>query len=327
MGRYRTDRRVKARICASFFLLPVLEKAASSPFSLLKFPLSEADIRRKMAGFNLVLSNLLPIDAVKLGWLVTSIHDPSQDYFQPDGAFINSAEISVQQLLDFQQTVEESNDRNFTATLTALLSAGRVRQSSTKASVASSICTIHQLQNSSEYLQRVCAARASRAFLERAVRRSQDLFLVTGTKTVVDSTVSNEVSNGVSVQGRAQAPLTLGATAFGIPMPIDGMLDVGMEGNRSRAEMSGVSYTAPGEQIFAVQYRKLRFARFSRAKIDDAKLEEGNRWKMYVGGRGEDEQDQMDQYVGVELGELLPDDILDEDEGGSVQFLGERFVY
>jgi hypothetical protein len=45
---------------------------------------------------------------------------------------------------------------------------------------------------------------------------------------------------------------------------------------------------AAGEQIHAVQYRKVRFRWFSSRDLDRATLEKGNRWKVHGSLRGQE---------------------------------------
>ncbi|KAK8224932.1 hypothetical protein HDK90DRAFT_95600 [Phyllosticta capitalensis] len=53
-------------------------------------------------------------------------------------------------------------------------------------------------------------------------------------------------------EGKVQAPLTMSATTSGVPLPIEGMLDVGVGANRAQTRSISFSFRAPGEQIFAV---------------------------------------------------------------------------
>ncbi|KAB2569981.1 hypothetical protein DBV05_g11365 [Lasiodiplodia theobromae] len=281
-----------------------------------------------MAGTNILLSHLLPGNAVELGRLVLSVHYPEQDFYQspPDSTALDPTNILTQHLHDFQQTLEQTASTGFKAYLSTLLSGGRSTSTGTKISLATASCTTRQLLNSSAHLDRLCATRPARFWLERALRRAQDVFLVTGIKTVVDAAVTDEASRGAELQGKVQAPLSMAAAGAGVPLPIDGMLDVGVEASRARTEANSASFTAPGEQIFAVQYRKLRFARFKRKEVDDARLEEGNRWKMYLGGRGE-EEDEDEQIVGVEVGEELEESDLGRAQYEDVEVGGEKFMY
>ncbi|KAF3012604.1 hypothetical protein E8E14_007927 [Neopestalotiopsis sp. 37M] len=237
-----------------------------------------------MTETNVLLRQLLPGNAVGLGRLVLNPRFPEQDFFQADGAIMDSSDVLTQELHDFKHTFEGNKDVGFKSYLSKILSASRDKRTGSKISLSTATCTTQYLQNSESYLDRLCDLSTCQFWLERAIRRSQNVYLVTGIKTIVEASLRDETTSGATIQASVEAPLTMVAAAAGVPLPIDGLLD----------------------QIFAVQYRKLCFGWFSRKKIDDARLEEGNKWRMYIGGRGEEEQAEQDVSVGLDddLGEL-----------------------
>ena len=58
--------------------------------------------------------------------------------------------------------------------------------------------------------------------------------------------------------------------------------------NSERRQQSG--FEVPGEQIYAVQYRKLKFKWYSSRSLKDGVLEKNNRWKLYWDVRGDNEE-------------------------------------
>lgn len=278
-----------------------------------------------MAGTtNLLLKHLLPGKAVELGRLVLSPEYPEQDYFQPTEPSVGPQDILTQSLDHFEQTLGQANESGLKAYISKLLSGGHKAQSKSKMHIVSATCTTRQLQNSGLYLDQLCASRPGQFWLERAIRRDQDVFLVTGIKTVLDASIQDETCGGSDLDAKVRAPISDAATAGGVPIPIDGMLDVGVEAEWATTQASNTSFTAPGEQIFAVQYRKLRFARFSSCKVEDARLEKGDAWRMYLGGRGEEED--AEQVVSV-----AADDGVERSDVGacyeSDEVAGESFMY
>ncbi|KAK8203085.1 hypothetical protein IWZ01DRAFT_530834 [Phyllosticta capitalensis] len=128
-----------------------------------------------------------------------------------------------------------------------------------------------------------------------------------------------EATQSFRSEGKVQAPLTMSATTSGFPLPIEGA-------NRAQTRSISFSFRAPGEQIFAVQRRKLRFARFSSRKVEDARLESGNRWKMYLGGRGGDHGD-SEETVSVDVETGADGDWSDSSLYDSEIIGGETFVF
>lgn len=73
------------------------------------------------------------------------------------------------------------------------------------------------------------------------------------------------------------------------------------------------SFGSIGEQIYAVQYRKLKFKWFSSRSIESSFLEPNNRWKICSEVRG-DEEEGEDDVVEVEISEDGADDEDEESE-------------
>lgn len=80
-----------------------------------------------------------------------------------------------------------------------------------------------------------------------------------------------------------------------------------------------IRFQAPGEMIYAVQYRKLKFSWFSSKRIDNATF--GNsRWLINIGvrGAGTEEKDVLDVHFADEEGE-------EESDGDYVEALDIEF--
>ena len=85
-----------------------------------------------------------------------------------------------------------------------------------------------------------------------------------------------------------------------VPVPIDARVGGVHESSTSRS----TQYVAPGEQVYAVQYRKVQFQWFSSRTVDNAELEKGCRWKVYTNYRSVSEDTEND-VVEATLGEGL----------------------
>jgi len=119
--------------------------------------------------------------------------------------------------------------------------------------------------------------------------------------------VEQSRSERKELEGSVTVPAAVVAAAAGapIPIPLDFGLDVGASVSLATTAGEKMAFTAPGEQVFAVQYRKIRFAWFSSRYVDKAYLEEGNRWKIYIMTRGESEEgvnDGIDMEVDEPVG-------------------------
>lgn len=237
----------------------------------------------------LLLDQLLPADSVALGRLVLSIRYPDQDYYESETllSLEDRATISCQRVENFMHAASSARTSGFHAFLSSLLTGARNTHDDTKIDISAAVCVTRQLQNSAKVFQLLFDTESGvKAWLERAVRRREDVFLVTGIKTVTNATVSIEKSKGSDSQASVQIPTTLAASAAaGVPIFGDA-LDIGTGVGASRNAAERTSFVAPGEQVFAIQYRRIRFARFKEINSENARLEEGVRWKMLLGTRG-----------------------------------------
>lgn len=115
-----------------------------------------------------------------------------------------------------------------------------------------------------------------RAWLEEECKRPKStVYLVCGFKALTDARVepARHHETDISVSVAVPAAVIAGAAAVPAPIPLDSGLDVGGSPLLTSASSEKVGYTAAGEQVFAVQYRKIRFSRFSTKKADKAYLE------------------------------------------------------
>jgi hypothetical protein len=97
--------------------------------------------------------------------------------------------------------------------------------------------------------------------------------------------------NAHVVEGAAEAsessaqleiPITSSVpTATGVMVPLGDIADRGVAATSLKKQGIQRRFVATGEQICAVQYRKIRFKWFSSRDLDAAVLDKENRWKMY----------------------------------------------
>lgn len=274
-----------------------------------------------MSSTTFILDNLLPKDAVKLGRLVLSIKYPEQDFCDPDpegnGVTTGAPTTSSTIVETFTHLVSQSRDTSFHAVLTSLISGTAGRRANTQVEVSAPTCVTHTLTHSSQFFERACEAPRVRRWLERALRRRQLVFLVTGIKTVTDANVGVELTKGKEAGGEVRVPVDV-AAAGGVPgvLAAGGVMDVGAGGSASRQATEKTGFDAPGEQIFAVQYRKVKFRLFQSRRVENGFLEEGARWQMYVGARGEAEdvasEEEEEDVVDATLSDTMSESDLDE---------------
>lgn len=225
----------------------------------------------------------------------------------------NASTTSVE---NFTHLVSQSRDTSLHAVLTSLVSGTAGRRANAHVEVSAPTCMTHTLTHSSQFFERACEAPRVRRWLERALRRRQSVFLVTGIKTVTDANVAVELTKGKEAGGEVRVPVDVAATG-GVPAVLaGGVMDVGAGGSASRQATEKTGFDAPGEQTFAVQYRKVKFRLFQSRRVENGFLEEGARWQMYVGARGEAEEvsseGEEEDILDATLSDTMSESDLDE---------------
>lgn len=67
----------------------------------------------------------------------------------------------------------------------------------------------------------------------------------------------------------------------------------GLNASMQSSRDNDISFRAPGEQLFTVQYRKVQFGWFSSKEVGEAFLEAKGRWKRFCEIRGPEDQKDM----------------------------------
>ncbi|ROV90433.1 hypothetical protein VSDG_08454 [Cytospora chrysosperma] len=235
-----------------------------------------------------VLSHhLLPIEAVDLGRLVLDVREPSHDFYQAKALDRN---ILVQQLESFSDVLRHMKGSRLQGSLTAALSTRFKTEKHTSALIESSRCITRQLENSTDYFQELCRLAPARAWLERAAKKNLDVFLVVGIKTLTDAAITHRegrlCNRSVGVQVPVMAAASVATAALGAILPLSDSVDPSISKCRIQSLETETGFNALGEQVYAVQYRKVQFSMFTRQKVDRSWLRSGNRWKLYIGSRG-----------------------------------------
>ncbi|KAH7010940.1 hypothetical protein B0J12DRAFT_706060 [Macrophomina phaseolina] len=239
----------------------------------------------------LLLDQLLPADSVTLGRLVLSVRYPEQDFYEANDAPVTCGEtaISTQRAERFTHAASTTKGGGAHAFLTSLLSGARNAHDSTHVELSAALCVTRQLADSAAFFRRLVERGDAQAWLERAAGRRQPVFLVTGIKTVTDATVSAEQATRADARADLQLPGTLAAAAAtaggGLPLLAGDALDLKAGASVSRSAEERTAFAAPGERVFAVQYRRIRFRWFHDLQLEQARLEEGVRWKVFLGMR------------------------------------------
>ncbi|KAH8150928.1 uncharacterized protein LAJ45_05110 [Morchella importuna] len=231
-----------------------------------------------------IANYLIPEDSVKIGRFVLDVENPQQDFRGPDKDCSLEKDVTALRVEDFRDTVGQSKSSGFKMFLSKLLTTSYSIREDLTTEIKSAVCMTYQLNNSGDYFNNACKSDSTREWLEKAIRRGRKVYLVVGIKTLADAhiTVGEKISRGTSTSSELS-----GRSLSGTTLPVGSSLDLGASGLHITEYSKAGEYVVPGVQIFAVQYRRVGFPLFSRHNLEKAELQDGNRWEVYLGGRGE----------------------------------------
>jgi hypothetical protein len=219
---------------------------------------------------------------------------------------VTDDQIHHQKKTNFKNFSDSSNVNNFWARLSKYI---RVKDKDSNGQSTALVAkgeTTYLLDNAGTFFKHMREKdEKARAFLRDAAEEGLDcVYLVVGYKTVLDASFRTVAVAGTeTVLSAATAAAAIGQ---------------GLGGSHSHEN----DFTAPGEQVYAIQYRKISFKWYWRKDIDKASLKE-SRWLELGGVRGDgDEEDE-------EVIELLLSDL--DTSGGDDNLLisedgGEAFL-
>ncbi|KAI5838509.1 hypothetical protein DFP73DRAFT_564288 [Morchella snyderi] len=259
-------------------------------------------------------TSLLPLNAIKLGRFILSIKDPHEDYADPSTPTPPETIKNLQR--NFTELRTSSNAFKLRGRLTQLLSASYEHQSKHQIDLSATVAYTYALCNSSAWFKAACAQHSIRRWLQTAIEDGETVYMVTGYHTVVDA----RFGTGASSTSTDRQQVSMPVDASGLPS-VQGMdMTAGVDTSHRLCSGFARTFDAPGEQVYAVQYRKVVFRWFSSRNIDKGMLRE-NKWRVYSGRGPRDSNDSGGDSEGEEdvveasLGGLEGDD--QSDDGGS----------
>lgn len=261
---------------------------------------------------SVLLQTLLPSGSVRLGRLVLNTRSPHQDYLDPldDDGRPSSKESLLNIHTNFEETRNSSKSSKLRSYFSDILSVSYNSQGSKVASLTAPQVTTHDLQNSGAWFQSACARAETRTWLEGAIDSGKTVYLVVGFRTLRDAKLTQSTSWDEKHGARVQAPAAL---LTGVVPVVDVMpgVDAGQGTHRTQSSV----FSAPGEQVFAVQYRKVKFQWMSSRTIKNIVLDD-TRWKAYWDWRGIDEEEDDEDVLEVNLTDASDFDISDDEYFG-----------
>ncbi|KAK8144212.1 hypothetical protein G3M48_006157 [Beauveria asiatica] len=171
----------------------------------------------------------------------------------------------------------------------------------------------YALDNSTSWFDKAVGIEETKRWIEKATLRGDDIYMIVGITTLTDASIVVASAQGQDVGGQINIPATISLAAAGIIVPLAGLIDPKADGSYQSFDHLQARYLAPGEQVCALQYRKVNHKWFSSRLIETSSLSKTRQWSCLEGDRRiayEDEEDEGEELedmieVGLEdVGEL-----------------------
>lgn len=221
----------------------------------------------------------LPHSAIKLGRFVTNVDEPHRDYYDPSPCNGFSVIAKVETHYDSTEVLE--GHRNFASELTAFLSSSISSRTQASIRITTSQMKTYYLDNTGQLFRDVVRSEDVRKWIERTIDEGEDIYIVVGYHTALDARIMERRQEQNGLDGKLVVPVLNALAASGVIVPCGDLVDPGLAGSGGRAEDQQRQFVAQGEQIIAVQYRKVCFRFFSSKSVDKATLAKEAKWVRY----------------------------------------------
>jgi hypothetical protein len=228
---------------------------------------------------NVLFPTFLPsVEAVKLGRFITNIKEPSQSYDDP--AYATSPIALTTPQLQFISSQQTAGSAGLGSSLSSLLSLALSQRAKREVKVTAEAVKTYTLDNVTKWFREATSLDETKEWLERTFDEGEDIFFIIGFRTILNAQISEEIMSGHSISGKVQMPISAALASAGIFVPLQN-IDPSIGGHHQSTDGVRARFIAPGENVCALQYLKLRQSFFSSSQLDKSKLSRNPRWNVY----------------------------------------------
>ncbi|KAI9859118.1 MAG: hypothetical protein M1813_007074 [Trichoglossum hirsutum] len=124
-------------------------------------------------------------------------------------------------------------------------------------------------------------SKETQKWIERTIDEGEDIYVVVAYHTLFDTRIIEQLGGQSAASGNLEIPVSRALTASNVVVPFTNITDPRLGGSRDHRKDEQTRFIAPGEQIYAVQYRKVRWRWFTSNKVDKMTLAKKAWWERY----------------------------------------------
>ena len=254
--------------------------------------------------FTVLRGSFLKCDDVKLGCLVPDPLHPHVDRHPLQPYSFSSEEVSTSYVENVHQLLSKEKHVGLRSQVSRILSGELAGDHNSSIDVVAPISTVYSLKQPISHFLQICKDESTRAWMEDTRRLCGGVYLIVGVVTVTTAKVEVAEHRSKQYGGGVEVPVAE-MVSFGIAtiVPVvDDVVNPGANISAHHKTNAAFSFTAPGERILGIQYRKVQFRWFSS---DDVPKLGSNQWESCLTLRGSGIEDIVS--VDVEQALLMSD--------------------
>lgn len=233
-----------------------------------------------MSAFTL-LPSLLPFGVVKVPSLICSLENPHVDNFSSVDPVTSDGKVFRTSIQALKGLLSDTSSLQFGAALTKLLNIDLTpHDDASRISVESKAVGRYEVLQQKTMFAELCKLPQAREWIEEGIKDGQASYMLVGAMTVFDAKVIQEGSSEHQYGGSVTIPITEIAE-HGIDV-LDGMLDPTFSAKWTGGDTEKLSYSASGEMVWAISFRRIKFKMFRKKRVDTAYLEKTIHWTPLV---------------------------------------------
>jgi hypothetical protein len=225
---------------------------------------------------------------IQLASLIPNIRDPELDALESPTP-LTPKDYTIRVVRDYSTFLQRHTDTRVQLFLSriAQLFVGRSRRSDI--GLSARLGRIYTLRKPGAMFDMLCKDTDVREWLQERIEDRSDVYLVIGLHTLFDTRAEEGAQLAQHYAGTLELPLEEVAAAP----------NVGFSGGYEQGQDAANSYVAPGEQIWGIRVKKLKFKTFQVHEVDRMRLARDSVWKMAAATR--DEPDEYSEFVDAGL--------------------------
>jgi len=219
------------------------------------------------------------LEDIPLGGLLSDLRYPNQDVLNIAnvGGAGAPADVAVRTESNIQHGLQTSERSWFDAQISRLIATSYQRSSNDDVRISSHDGRIYELKQPKALFKRLCQNSEVKEWLQDDIKNRSKSYMIVGYRTFRDASTAAHQGSSKEIAIKAQVPLTdLAATVPGVAVG----LDLGGGGGQASTAEGNAQATFPGERIYAICYRRVKFD-FKPWSSTEPRLKNENQWVMF----------------------------------------------